>query len=135
MRDFELDHTRGRFRTYLYRVAVNALEDFVRARHERPAGELEPAPGPADRDDPDELWIKEFQHAVLGAVVERLRPELEQQNPVRWRAFEEHGWKGRPAAEVADQLGITRDLVYQHSHRVMKKIREQCLELYEEQIG
>jgi DNA-directed RNA polymerase specialized sigma24 family protein len=55
-------------------------------------------------------------------------------NPVKWSCFELHKVLGRPAKEVAEELGITPDLVYQNVSRILKQIRQRCLAVSEEEL-
>jgi RNA polymerase sigma-70 factor (ECF subfamily) len=45
--------------------------------------------------------------------------------PVTWQAFWEHGARGRPAAEVASQLGLTLAAVYGAKFRVLARLRQE----------
>lgn len=130
---FELDKQLGRFRTWLWRVTINATLDWA-ARHKRhkPINEADP---PVAKDErPDEDWDRTYYAAIMKAVLERVRREVEAENPKKWASFVEHKLKGRPAAEVAAELGINANLVYQNALRVYRRIEEHCRLEYGEEL-
>jgi RNA polymerase sigma-70 factor (ECF subfamily) len=130
---FELDHARGRFRTYLYQVAMNALKDWWAQAGRRDAAEEEwgrrwgegPTPGP----DEEPEWLVRYHRRVLEFALERVRART---RPVTWACFQEHLLRGRPVAEVAAEMGITTNTLYVNASRVLKKVREQCADYLEE---
>jgi RNA polymerase sigma-70 factor (ECF subfamily) len=131
MRTFSLDQERGRFRTYLFRVTQNTLTDYQRKGARRK--DREPLAGPEPVEPPsggqDEL-DQEIQRVIFARVTAQVRAEVEPKNPNKWRSFELHGMNGRPAKEVADELGIKTDLVYQNSKRVLETIVARCQEQF-----
>ena len=134
--DFELDRRRGRFRTFLYAVTVNALIDFVRRNRKHFAGRV-----PWERielDDmsakPDEDWNLAYRTAIWQRVAEPMKVETMRENPMKWNCFEKHKVLGQSAKDVAEELGITPDLVYQNVSRIMKQIRQRCLAVSEEEL-
>lgn len=134
--DFEFDRRRGRFRTFLYAVTVNALIDFVRRNRKHFAGRV-----PWERvemDDmtakPDEDWNHAYRTALWQRVAEPLKTETMRENPIKWSCFEQHKVRGIAAKDVAEELGITLDLVYQNVSRIVKQIRQRCLAVSEEEL-
>lgn len=131
------DRDRGRFRTFLYTVTCNALNDFFRrerrhvdGRRDMPEADQLSVDSSADEAE----WDRAYRQAVLADVCRRMREEMMGSNPTRWRCFEQYVLEHRPATEVAGELGISVDLVYQHASRSLRKVREQSLALYEEDI-
>ncbi len=129
------DRSRGRFRTFLYTVTVNALSDcfrrekrHVKGRREMPDedGQWEPPGG-----DEDE-WDRDSKQAVLKSVLEEIRGELLSSNPAKWESFARCTLQGESPQEVAAELGISVDAVYQHKSRVLKEIRARALAQFEE---
>jgi RNA polymerase sigma factor (sigma-70 family) len=49
-----------------------------------------------------------------------------------WLCFEARLLRNRPADEIADKLGIKRDVVYQNVHRILEKIDKLCQGEYQE---
>ena len=135
--DFSLDRERGRFRTFLYTVTVNALTDYRRrqARHFKKRTSDVDGDLPDPRSEPDAEWEQAYQQAILQRVFDQIREELLRDNPNKWRCFEEQGLKGRKAAEVAAELHVSPDLVYQNTKRVMELARGRCRALYEEDLA
>ena len=59
---------------------------------------------------------------VFDAVVRMVRAEFSDQD---WNAFWEFAVEGKPAAEVAVALGVTRNVVYLARTRIARRIREE----------
>lgn len=157
--DFHLDHGRGRFRTWLYRITVNAILDRVPGRKsaDKVAAEnlaTDNAPAPQRRRpkvhdegqvdlrnltsgayEPDLDWANGYRQAVLDAVLPQIQAEVSATNPNKWESFARHGLQNRPAAEVAAELGINANLVYQNTARVLELVRRRCLECYDEELS
>jgi RNA polymerase sigma-70 factor (ECF subfamily) len=132
--DFALDHDRGRFRTWLWRVTHNALVDWSRRRGRRAAAEDEArkdARVAVEPEEPEEEWFIAHRRRILEFVLEKVR---EQTSEVTWKCFDLHVRQGRPAAEVGAELGLTSNSVYVNASRVMARVREQCAE-YAEDLG
>jgi RNA polymerase sigma-70 factor (ECF subfamily) len=125
---FELDHRRGRFRTYLWRVTTSALAD--RARRDRRRGDAEQEWRDRHRTPGGQAsWDRAFRQRVLGHALTRVR---EATSPKTWACFEEHVLKTRPAAEVAREVGVSANAVYVHSSTVLSRVRARCAECLEE---
>jgi RNA polymerase sigma factor (sigma-70 family) len=117
-----------RFTTYLYRVVVSAVADS--ARLSRKIVVEYPPP----RTEPPDDWIREVQQAIYDSVVNEVRPAMMLNNPNKWRSYEEQLVKGRPAKEVAAELRISKDLVYQNASRVLKLLQDRCHEELEAEL-
>ncbi|MCB9857490.1 MAG: sigma-70 family RNA polymerase sigma factor [Phycisphaerales bacterium] len=68
-----------------------------------------------------ETWDREWAQALLEQCIERVRREVE---PTTYRAFDLVVRENRPAAEVAEILGVNIKLVYNAKHRILRRIRE-----------
>ena len=132
--EFTLDKARGRFRTYLYQVTSNAIIDAARRRNRQPRAQADLADIPTVRP-PDDEWDKSYLAAILDRATAELREQTLSKNPQQWRSFEEQGLKGRPARQVAAELDISVDTVYQNSSRLMKKLHELCRSRYQEDFS
>lgn len=77
----------------------------------------------ADMPAPDESLFEaqEYRRHLLRQAIELLRHEFQ---PATWKAFHEHGLNGRPAAEVAAELGMSVGSVYAAKCRVLGRLRE-----------
>jgi RNA polymerase sigma-70 factor (ECF subfamily) len=92
------------FRRWLRTVTLNKWRDRCKLRAARPlpgdAG-LEEAASP---EDPDAFWEAEYRRHLVGRALEVMRAEFQ---PATWKACWELVVAGRPAAEVASELGMT----------------------------
>jgi RNA polymerase sigma-70 factor (ECF subfamily) len=126
VRTFEYRPDRGRFRAWLGTVVRNE----VRRHHRAAAGDgavaaadlLDTVAAPAE----DTEWAAAFNAHVLRAALDRSRPHFE---PATWAAFEAVWMAGRPAPEVAAELGQPVTRVYVAKSRVLKRLWETVREL------
>lgn len=129
-RDGKYDREKGRLRVWLFGIARNQLLNLRRrevghAAHER---QVVNAPNETtffarigDDDQMEKVWDEEWRDSVLRQCLEEVRREFDAKTI---QAFELFAWKGLPAQEVADQIGVTSNAVFISKHRVMKRIRE-----------
>jgi RNA polymerase sigma-70 factor (ECF subfamily) len=122
------DPDRGRFRSWLRTVVRHALADRGRRHKRRPeAGgvggstaleRLADLPGPAavGRNSAAEGCTTAAGRA---GVLDRVRARVE---PTNWEAFRQRMVEGRPAAEVAAELGITVGAVYKAAERIKRMV-------------
>jgi RNA polymerase sigma-70 factor (ECF subfamily) len=127
---FQLDHERGRFRTWLWQVAHAALTDWRRRQATRTRSEQAWADQQAlqAEDKPDEQWNALYRQRVLEVALRRVR---ESAQAASWACFEGRVLADRPAAEIAAELGISVNAVYVNASRLLARVREQCAELAE----
>ena len=124
---FEFDPSRGRFLTWLWRIASNAAKNWSRKRLGRARAEaawhrLQPTNQRGD-DAPDEQ-----ERARLRQVLDQVFAEVRQTTlPATWACFEGQVLHGRPAGELATELGVSQNAVYVNTCRVRARVREQCL--------
>ena len=136
MRSFELDHDRGRFRTWLWRITHNAIVDWARRRGRRAAAEDEARKEMPVAIEPDDAaseaeWATAHRRRILEFAMEQVRGRS---NAVTWQCFDLHILQGRSSAEVAAQLGLTSNSVYVNASRILARVREQCA-LYAEDLA
>jgi len=119
---------RGRLRDWLFGIVHNRVRG-LRRRPERevqapePAGETAadfhdqlPAPEEAER-----LWEEEWRDAVLRQCLGEVRRDFGEPT---YEAFRRFALEGRPAHEVARELGLSRNAVYGSKRRVLRRLRE-----------
>src|SRR5262249_3364157 len=129
---FERDPARGRFRTWLWQVAMNALADWHRDRGRQPAQVATlPEPQSTAAQDLGDEWRAAHRRRVLDFVLGLVRQRAQ---PRTWACFERHLLAGETAAAVAAELGITRNAVYVNASRLFAEVRERCAE-YEEELN
>lgn len=123
--DFKFDRSRGRFRTWLWRVTHNAVVDRQRHNLRRLKAE---AVWADDRDPAAELaeWSKAVHERVMKYALEKVAKTT---RPDAWACFERHVLGRRPAAEVAAEIGhLSVNAVYINSSRVLDRLRKECLD-------
>jgi RNA polymerase sigma-70 factor (ECF subfamily) len=120
--EFVYDHQRS-FRAWLRTLLMNRWRDARRQRAARPAEVCD-----ADLDDlaasaSDVLFEEtEYRQQVVGRALRLIQPEFRE---ATWKAWTEHGLAGRPAAEVARELGLTMGAVYTAKCRVLSRLRRE----------
>lgn len=123
-RDGKYDRERGRLRSWIVTIARNCIMDAHRARAARGVrrGESILAAIPSE-DEFDRLWDEEHRTSIFDRALSEFRATTRMDERTL-RAFEEVGLRGRPAAEVAAELGLTLDSVYSAKSRCTKELRE-----------
>jgi RNA polymerase sigma-70 factor (ECF subfamily) len=121
---------RGRFRTWLHRIAGNLIINMLSRRApDRAAGDglshdlltrLEAPEGPDS-----ELLRIEYRREVFQWAARQIRDEFQ---PATWSAFWQTAVEGRSADEVAELLGKKPGAVYAASSRIMRRLKEKVLE-------
>ncbi len=81
---------------------------------------------PDTAETPEEEWERQWQMAHVRYCAECVRHEVA---PSTYRAFVEYALEGRPADEVAADLGLTVNQVYVAKHRVVERMRKIMTEL------
>jgi len=114
------------FRAWLHTVTLNAWRNR-RRRAELPraaaAADLAGLAGP----DPADLFSEEeYRRWLVGRALELMQTEFQ---PTTWKACWECVVSGRPAAEVAAELGIGVGAVYMAKSRVLSRLRLELSDL------
>jgi RNA polymerase sigma-70 factor (ECF subfamily) len=123
---WEIDPQRGRFRTWLSRVATNAILNVLsRQRPDRGSGDskmhdlLDAQPVV---DGPKSEMIRvEHRREVFRWAARQIRPEFHADT---WNAFWLTAVEGRDVADVAREEGRTCGAIYAARSRVMRRLRE-----------
>ena len=113
------------FRGWLRTVLLNQWRDGIRRRVEQP---LENGEAVADSADPDALIEQEYRDYLVSRALHIMKTDFQ---PSTWQACWEHVVCGRPAAEVATELGITVKAVYQAKARVLRRLRQELEGLWD----
>jgi len=126
-RQGKYDREKGRLRVWLFGIARNQIRGLVRkrAKQEFQAAQSESQTDffarVTDEDEMEKVWEAEWRQAVLQNCLEEVRREFDTKTI---QAFEMFAWKGRPATEVGEELGMSPNAIFICKHRVMKRIRE-----------
>jgi RNA polymerase sigma-70 factor (ECF subfamily) len=120
------DRDKGRLRSWLFGLVRRQILNYRRrlAGHEQQAHSRQEADALTELPAPDrmqELWEQEWQQAVLRACMDEIRREVQAQTLV---AFEMFALQDRPAEEVAQHLGVSRNAVFLAKRRVLQRLRE-----------
>lgn len=119
------------FRGWLYTITLNKIRDFTCTRRPAAVGGsdsnrvLEQVPVPTEVSDapcPDERGY------LIRRAVELIKGDFE---PTTWAAFWRSAVDGCPAADVAAELGITRNAVYLAKARVRRRLMDEFAGLVE----
>ncbi len=124
------DPKRGRFRSWLHRIARNLIiNSLSRRKPDRGSGDtamlavLDQQPA---HDGPDsELLRAERRREIFRWAARQIRPEFQ---PATWEAFWQTGVDGKAAADVARSLDKTVGAVYAARGRVMRRLMEKIAE-------
>jgi RNA polymerase sigma-70 factor (ECF subfamily) len=120
----------GSFRAWLKQVAVNRVRGYLRRRqrYPRPAAIVREAERflAALEEPSDDLslqWDLDHDRQVFGKLLALVRPDFQ---PITWTAFTRFALDGRPATEVAEELGTTEEAVFQAKFRILKRLRQEA---------
>jgi len=76
----------------------------------------------AEEEDPDGLSETEYRQQLVHRALQLIRGEFQ---PASWQAFWESVIVGRPAPQVASEVGITVNAVYIAKCRVLRRLRRE----------
>ncbi len=115
---FEYDKNRS-FRAWLKTVLANVWrkQQRTKSRASAPNGDAEQAIAPAEGELFDEVEHRDY---LVRRALQIAEKDFEPTTP---KACVEFVMKGRPAADVAGELGITANAVYIAKSRVMRHLR------------
>lgn len=120
---FVYDPAKGKFRSYLKTAVLHAI--FARSRQKRPVralgeGSTADVAGPEESQS-EQMWEDEWRQYHLRLAMRTIRAQFSASDLA---AFDAYVGAGRDAAEVAADLGISLDRVYQAKSRILKRLGE-----------
>jgi RNA polymerase sigma-70 factor (ECF subfamily) len=124
----------GAFRAWLRTILVHRVRNYFRACHHRPTatGDTDFLRTLNDLEAPDSelsrLWDREHDEYVTTSLLRRVQGDFA---PATWRAFQRHALEGAPAAQVAEEMGLSLNSVLLAKSRVFKRVREELAGLVE----
>jgi len=113
------------FRGWLFRVTVNQCRDFCRRKTTRPlpgANGLSGVSVHSPSSQLEELDEASYRRLLVDRGLELIRADF---NDTTWTAFTRLMVEGRAAADIAAELNLTVNAVYQARHRVLTRLREE----------
>jgi RNA polymerase sigma-70 factor (ECF subfamily) len=120
----EFDHSgrKGAFRTWIRGITTHRMLGYWRSRrHEGNGGSV---PNLEQLEDPESdlnrVWDLEHNRYIAQRLLEGIESEFSA--PV-WRSFHRQVIEGLPAAEVAEELGLTVNAVLIAKSRVLRRLR------------
>ena len=116
--EFRYDR-RMSFRGWLKTVTQNKWRERCRRSKLPLAKDVDPA----DVQEPaaEAFWEEEYRQALVSRALQLMRTDFE---PATWQACWEVAVNGRPAAAVAQQLGLTSRAVYLAKSRVLNRLQQ-----------
>jgi RNA polymerase sigma-70 factor (ECF subfamily) len=112
------------FRALLKTILMNLL----RKRFRRPALGALPADVPGPEPDAAEVFEStEYRQRLVARALELMQTDFQEST---WKSFWECEVCGRPAAEVAQDLGLTIAAVYMNKSRVLARLRQELAGLW-----
>jgi RNA polymerase sigma-70 factor (ECF subfamily) len=120
--EFEYDR-HGSFRAWLKTVTLNKWRENQRRRAARPLPMNDGALSELAAPDPaDACWETEYRQHLVRRALQVMQADF---HTATWKACWEHVVAGRPAVEVAAELGISTDAVYAATSRVLRRLRQE----------
>ena len=128
---FEYDKAKGNFRGYLRQVCTSKAADLRRKRQAPAANEAELSNLEDEKAGAEiaRVWQQDHNRFLTRRVLELMQEEFQ---PSTWKACWEFVVNGRPAAEVARELGISENAVFIAKCRVVQRLRQELEGLLEE---
>jgi RNA polymerase sigma-70 factor (ECF subfamily) len=119
----------GSFRAWLRKITLNRIRTHQKRQRHRPVtgadddllAQLE---DPAS--DLSQQWDRDHDKHVFRKLLALVQGDFEAST---WDAFTRFALDGRPAAQVAEELGMSESAVMQAKFRVLKRLREEAGEL------
>ncbi|NOX58937.1 MAG: sigma-70 family RNA polymerase sigma factor, partial [Planctomycetes bacterium] len=122
------DREKGRLRHWLFGIARNQMRNLYKKSARRKEMQIANDSGETDffarlndGNEFEQIWEEEWRDSVLRQCLEEVSKEFDAKSIEAFKLF---AWKGQPAQDVADGLGMTSNAVFIAKHRIMKRIRE-----------
>ena len=129
-RTLEYDPARGRFRSFLFRIAAN----HIRAEKcpKQPLDSLPPTASLIEDPDPgpdvqfDQIWMQEHLRAALNSLKAGVSTR-------DFTAFARYCLEGRSPTEVCEEFAITKETLYKLKWRMLQRLRTEVQSLLGEE--
>ena len=115
----EYDSGKAAFSTWLFRIATNAVTDYVRRRGRLAEAEWEDffQPAAPEREEPEAKALMKEQKSELLLAIDGLSEREQKIVALRY-------WMGMGSNEIAENLGMTSGNVRTTLHRALEKLRK-----------
>lgn len=122
---FEHNGAKGAFRSWLFTICRHKLRQFVAREQRGPKtgdeSTVELIHSLPSREEDLSRWQREHQRRLFAWAAEQVKASSSE---TTWQAFWRTAVEGRPAGEVADELGKSVGVVYVAKSRVIARLRE-----------
>jgi RNA polymerase sigma-70 factor, ECF subfamily len=121
----------GSFRAWVRGITVNVVRNYRRRQFRKPAIVLDPSDGFLDRlAEPNSELAREWDLDHDRHIFQRLQTIVQPAfDPTTWEAFRRFAIEGLPAAQVAEELGLTVNAVTLAKSRILSRLREEAGDL------
>jgi RNA polymerase sigma-70 factor (ECF subfamily) len=119
--EFTYNH-HGSFRAWLRTVTLNQWRDRRKRIATRPLAGVGADLDEMAAPEASSLEEAEYRQQLVSRALRLIQGDFQ---PTTWRAFWEHGVEGRPAAQVAAELGLSLNAVYTARFRVLARLRQE----------
>ena len=120
--DFKYDPAKS-FRSWLRTITINKFREFCRRRSvSKHAATQSALRFVADEQDASSDWDLTYQRSLFESAMKILEPEF---RPKTWQAVKKFVIENRPAADIAEETGVSVWTIYSAKSRLMARLREE----------
>ena len=128
LKDFDYDRKKGRFRSFLFKIAESKIVNAFRKTQREVQIPDEEALTLSDVNkqsavSPHQIWDQAWEENLLAQAIAAARLRV---RPMTFKCFEMVFLEERAVKDVAKELKISPNLVSQHKHKVYKVIIEEA---------
>ena len=117
----------GSFRAWLRQITINQTRAFFKKRSKQIVAGPDNENLLAQLEDPhsalSQQWDREHDSHVSQKLLQAVKNDFE---PATWEAFCRFALNGQPAAQVAEELGVSANAVLLAKSRILKRLRQEA---------